>query len=105
MTPDRAFYIVFHPRRGLSIAAALLPAGLITAIDAEALSPFCFHGWRGKRLTVEYGWRYDYEGDCWHRDRPVFDHGVGISIGASTTTRFRRRNQSGFDRAAIFLAA
>src|ERR1700733_6383812 len=31
---------------------------LIAAIDAQDLSPFRFHGWLGKRLTVSHGWRY-----------------------------------------------
>jgi alkylated DNA repair dioxygenase AlkB len=36
-------------------------AALIDAIDAAGLVPFRFHGWLGKRLTVSYGWRYDFE--------------------------------------------
>ena len=118
---------------------------LIAAIDAQDLSPFRFHGWLGKRLTVSYGWRYDFDdasfaptdaipewllalrekaarfarlepvefvqallirydpgaGIGWHRDRPVFEHVVGISLGASATLRFRRRSPGGFDRAAV----
>ena len=118
---------------------------LIAAIDAQDLSPFRFHGWLGKRLTVSYGWRYDFDdasfaptdaipewllalrekaarfarlepvelvqallirydpgaGIGWHRDRPVFEHVVGISLGASATMRFRRRRPGGFDRAAV----
>ena len=31
---------------------------LIAAIDAADLSPFQYHGWTGKRLTVAYGWSY-----------------------------------------------
>lgn len=34
----------------------------------------------------------------WHRDRPVFDHVVGISLGAAATMRLRRRREGGFDR-------
>jgi len=121
---------------------------LIAMIDAAALTPFRFHGWLGKRLTVSYGWRYDFDdasftpgdpipnwllslrgkaavfarlppeefvqallirydpgaGIGWHRDRPVFEHVVGISLGSAATMRFRRRRQSGFDRASVFLA-
>jgi DNA oxidative demethylase len=40
----------------------------------------------------------------WHRDRPVFEHVLGISLGAPATMRFRRRRRGGFDRAAVFLA-
>jgi DNA oxidative demethylase len=43
--------------------------------------------------------RYDPgAGIGWHRDRPVFEHVLGISLGASATMRFRRRRPGGFDR-------
>jgi alkylated DNA repair protein (DNA oxidative demethylase) len=121
---------------------------LIASIDAAELSPFRFHGWLGKRLTVSYGWRYDFDdasfapaeaipdwllplrakaarfaglqpgelvqallirydpgaGIGWHRDRPVFEHVFGISLGAPATMRFRRRKPGGFDRASALLA-
>jgi DNA oxidative demethylase len=48
--------------------------------------------------------RYDPgAGIGWHRDRPVFEHVVGISLGAAATMRFRRRKPAGFDRASVFL--
>lgn len=48
--------------------------------------------------------RYDPgAGIGWHRDRPVFGHVVGISLGAPATLRFRRRRPAGFDRAATLL--
>lgn len=41
----------------------------------------------------------------WHRDRPVFDRVIGISLGARATMRFRRRRpMGGFDRVAVPLA-
>jgi alkylated DNA repair dioxygenase AlkB len=137
---------------GLSQAGAIVtPAEertLIAAIDAANLSPFRFHGWFGKRLTVSYGWGYDFDdaslapsapipdwllplranaarfaqlepdefvqallirydpgaGIGWHRDRPVFEHVVGISLGAPATMRFRRRKLGGFDRAMAELS-
>ena len=50
--------------------------------------------------------RYDPgAGIGWHRDRPVFEHVVGISLGQPATLRLRRRKESGFDRASIDLAA
>jgi alkylated DNA repair dioxygenase AlkB len=136
---------------GLSQAGAIVtPAeerALIEAVDATELSPFRFHGWLGKRLTVSYGWRYDFDdasfapseaipdwllplrekaarfaalqpdelvqallirydpgaGIGWHRDRPVFAHVLGISLGAPATMRFRRRGPGGFDRASVLL--
>ncbi len=45
--------------------------------------------------------RYDPgAGIGWHRDRPVFEHVVGVSLGASAVLRLRRRRADGkFDRA------
>jgi DNA oxidative demethylase len=40
----------------------------------------------------------------WHRDRPVFDHVIGISLGAEAIMRFRRRNGATFDRFTLPLA-
>src|SRR5437764_1816624 len=40
----------------------------------------------------------------WHRDRPVFDDVVGISLGASCRFRLRRKQDGGWERAAIELA-
>jgi alkylated DNA repair dioxygenase AlkB len=37
----------------------------------------------------------------WHRDRPVFETVVGISLGSPATLRFRRRRPGGFDRANV----
>lgn len=48
--------------------------------------------------------RYDPgAGIGWHRDRPVYEHVVGISLGATTSMRFRRRTATGFERAAAVL--
>ena len=50
--------------------------------------------------------RYDSgAGIGWHRDRPVFEHVVGVSLGNSATMRFRRRRpEGGFERIAVPLA-
>ena len=49
--------------------------------------------------------RYDPgAGIGWHRDRPVFDHVLGISLGATATMRFRRRILGGFNRTSVLLA-
>ena len=48
--------------------------------------------------------RYDPgAGIGWHRDRPVFEHVLGVSLGAPATMRFRRRKPGGFDRASALL--
>ncbi|NML07982.1 alpha-ketoglutarate-dependent dioxygenase AlkB [Sphingomonas sp. G-3-2-10] len=49
--------------------------------------------------------RYDPgAGIGWHKDRPVFEHVIGISLGNAATMRFRRRRDSGFERLAVPLA-
>ena len=49
--------------------------------------------------------RYDPgAGIGWHRDRPVFEHVIGVSLEAPATLRLRRRRERGFDRAAVPLA-
>jgi alkylated DNA repair dioxygenase AlkB len=47
--------------------------------------------------------RYDPgAGIGWHRDRPIYEHVVGLSLGAPAEMRFRRRRaEGGFIRAAL----
>lgn len=52
-------------------------------------------------LVIQYG---PGAGIGWHKDRPVFGHVIGISLGAPATMRFRRRNGSKFERATAELA-
>ena len=48
--------------------------------------------------------RYDPgAGIGWHRDRPVFDQVVGVSLGAPASMRFRQRTAGGFKRASVAL--
>ena len=48
--------------------------------------------------------RYDPgAGIGWHRDRPQFDKVVGVSLGAPTVMRFRRRVGKAFQRAKVEL--
>jgi DNA oxidative demethylase len=79
------------------IPAWLLPlrarAAQFAGLEADEL---------GQALLI----RYDVgAGIGWHRDRLVFEHVVGISLGAPTTMRFRKRQGSGFQRAAVGLPA
>ena len=49
--------------------------------------------------------RYDPgAGIGWHRDRPVFDHVIGISLGAPAILNFRQRSVTGFRRVKLPLA-
>lgn len=47
--------------------------------------------------------RYDPgAGIGWHRDRPIYEHVLGLSLGASADMRFRRRRPYGrFDRRTV----
>ena len=49
--------------------------------------------------------RYDPgAGIGWHKDRPVFEHVVGLSLGSEATMRFRQRTSKGFERISVPLA-
>ena len=126
---------------------AMEDQSLIAAIGAADLSPFRFQRWTGKRLTVSYGWSYDFDAGClrrgdpipnwllpfrdraaafaglhqdalvqallirydpgagigWHKDRPNFEHVVGMSLGTPAIMRFRRRHGKNFDRVTTTL--
>lgn len=130
---------------GPPVVDAVEEAELIGRIDAEALSPFRFQSWLGKRLTRSFGWSYDFDrgrlekgdplpewllplreraarfagtpaddlvqallvrydpgaGIGWHRDRPAFEHVIGVSLGARCTMGMRRRRPGGFDRLSV----
>ncbi|MEH3041320.1 MAG: alpha-ketoglutarate-dependent dioxygenase AlkB [Sphingomonas paucimobilis] len=46
--------------------------------------------------------RYDPgAGISWHRDRPIYGHVLGVSLGDPATMRFRRRRGGGFDRVSV----
>jgi len=48
--------------------------------------------------------RYDPgAGIGWHRDRPVFEQVVAVSLGAPAIMRFRQRTETGFRRARLDL--
>ena len=49
--------------------------------------------------------RYDPgAGIGWHRDRPIYGHVLGLSLGWPAAMRFRRRRPGGFDRVSVPLA-
>jgi DNA oxidative demethylase len=118
---------------------------LLAQVRTLAFQPFAFQGWFGKRETVSFGWRYDFNdsrvhaaaaipdfllplrmraaglvglqpaeleqalvvrydvgaGIGWHRDRPVFDKVIGISLKSACVLRFRRRDGHGFRRYSL----
>lgn len=78
-----------------------LPAWLTPLRDRAA----AFASLKPEQLVQALVIRYDPgAGIGWHKDRPVFEHIVGISLGNAVTMRFRRRRGSGFDRLAVPLA-
>ncbi len=62
-----------------------------------------FAGLQPEELVQMLVIRYDPgAGIGWHRDRPVFEHVVGVSLGNPATMRLRRRRpDGGFDRFAL----
>ncbi len=78
-----------------------IPDWLLPARDRAA----AFAGLEPASLAQALLIRYDPgAGIGWHRDRPVFDHVVGISLGVSAPLRFRRRKAGGFYRVTVPLA-
>ncbi|HJS09646.1 alpha-ketoglutarate-dependent dioxygenase AlkB [Sphingopyxis sp.] len=66
-------------------------AGAFADVDAGSLE---------QALLIEYGVG---AGIGWHKDRPVFEHVIGISLGSPATMRFRRRAGDKFERASAEL--
>ena len=83
-------------QRTQDVPGFLLPlrdrAAAFAGIDPAALE---------HALVTEYA---SGAGIGWHRDRPVFDDVIGISLGAPCRFRLRRKQGSGWQRAAIELA-
>ena len=46
-------------------------AALLTRCAALDLTPFQFQGWEGKRLTVSFGWHYDFKAGKLARADPI----------------------------------
>jgi len=78
-----------------------LPAWLLPLREKAAR----FAGLEAADLVMALLLHYDPgAGIGWHRDRPVFEHVIGVSLGAPATMRFRRRREGGFDRTSALLA-
>ena len=64
-----------------------------------------FAGLEPEALVQALVIRYDPgAGIGWHKDRPVFEHVIGISLGNAAAMRFRRRTERGFERRSVPLA-
>lgn len=78
-----------------------MPDWLLPLRDGAA----AFAGLDPAELTQASINRYDPgAGIGWHRDRPVFEQVIGVSLGAPAVLRFRQRIPSGFRRATVPLA-
>lgn len=78
-----------------------LPAWLLPVRSAAAE----FAGLDPEHLVQALLIRYDTgAGIGWHKDRPVFEHILGLSLDSAATLRLRRRTGQGFDRASAQLA-
>lgn len=61
-----------------------------------------FAGLKAEDLVQALLLRYDPgAGIGWHCDRPLFEHFIGISLGADTSMRLRRRTEKGFQRLSL----
>jgi len=79
-----------------------MPDWLLPIRDRAAV----FAGLRADDLVHALLIRYDPgAGIGWHKDRPAFDHVIGISLGAPATMRFRRRVGTRFERIGCAPAA
>jgi DNA oxidative demethylase len=80
-------------------AAEALPPWLLPVRDRAAQLVALDPGELMQSLLI----RYDRgAGIGWHRDRAVFEHVFGVSLGAPAVLRFRRRRKDGgFDRASL----
>jgi DNA oxidative demethylase len=77
-----------------------LPDWLLPLRDRAAR----FAGLAAKDLVQALLIRYDPGATIgWHRDRPVFAHILGISLGTNAVMRFRRRRGERFERATAML--
>lgn len=81
---------------GDAIPEWLLPlrsrAAAFAGLDPDALEQV---------LLIEYGVG---AGIGWHKDRPVFKHVIGVSLGEPAVMRFRRREGASFQRRSVELA-
>jgi alkylated DNA repair dioxygenase AlkB len=120
---------------------------LIASLERLPFREFEFRGFLGKRRTVSFGWRYDFNvrelqeaaeiptfllalrqkaaefaglaedrlqhtlvteyapgaAIGWHRDRPEFEDVIGISLGSPCLFRFRRKQDTRWERVSIEL--
>jgi alkylated DNA repair dioxygenase AlkB len=98
----RSFGWHYDFRDGSFTEAEPVPAWLLPLRHRAA----AWAGLESNELQQALLTRYDPgAGIGWHKDRPVFDHVIGVSLGAPATMAFRRRTASGFRRHRVPLPA
>lgn len=100
LTSSFGFSYDFETQR--AVRADPIPGWLLPIRDRMAV----FAGIDAGSLIQALLIRYDPgAGIGWHRDRPIYEHVIGLSLGAPTDMRFRRRRADrGFDRVSLPLA-
>lgn len=87
--------------KGGVAAAPPMPDWLLPVRDIAA----GFAGLPANELVQALVIRYDPGAAIgWHRDRPMFEHVVGLSLGAPASLRLRKRTDSGFERRSLLIA-
>jgi alkylated DNA repair dioxygenase AlkB len=119
---------------------------LVVRLAELPFKEFDFHGYKGKRRVVSFGWHYDFSkaklekaekipdylrelggqvsrlgmnpetiehvlvneyapgaGIGWHRDRPIFDQVVGVSLLAPCKFRLRQENGDKWERRSLIV--
>jgi alkylated DNA repair dioxygenase AlkB len=96
----RSFGWAYDFNNGRFAETDAIPAWLLPARDKAAN----FAGLEPDKLVQALVIRYDPgAGIGWHRDRPVFDQIVGLSLGAPAVLNFRQRADTGFRRVKLSL--
>ena len=86
---------------GVLSRGAPLPGWLLPVRDRAAAAV----GLHADALVQALLIRYDPgAGIGWHRDRPIYEHVVGVSLGAPATMRFRRKQGDRWRRVSAPLA-
>ncbi|KQZ61632.1 2OG-Fe(II) oxygenase [Sphingopyxis sp. Root1497] len=97
----RSFGWTYDFQTGRFARSEPLPAWLEPLRDRAARFAGLEPGDLVQALLIEYGVG---AGIGWHKDRPVFEHVVGVSLGAEAVMRFRRRVGPDFERVSVPLA-
>lgn len=97
----RSFGWTYDFEKGSFAPAAPIPSWLTDIKNRAATFAGLDPAALVQALVIRYG---PGAGIGWHKDRPVFEHVVGVSLGSTAAMRLRRRTDKGFDRFSVPLA-